>query len=292
MQSDHLFASAWLKWGRAIIHAEALKADLDTFRADPEADPVLLSRVDYEPERDGFSIRPTTIDMMPARWSVLLGDIAHNYRASLDHIAWAVVSRGTKPPATLSKGQRRAVAFPIYCCRETFDRKLDKRLPGATAGDVEKIRARQPYHHSAKDRPRHGFVDLARINNGDKHRAVEPIWAFPIEVFAEVTDTHDCVVSGASPRIETSTPIEIKRELGFIRARKTGPNPRIDVEISVTPEPCLENGRGVQDWVWRCGVHIRELLREYSGWPPEMADLDMAVLTPWLRAERHSAPPT
>lgn len=35
----------------------------------------------------------------------MLGDIANDYRSAIDHLAWALVSRGRTPPALLTDDQ-------------------------------------------------------------------------------------------------------------------------------------------------------------------------------------------
>jgi hypothetical protein len=154
--SDHLFSTAWLKWGRAIIHAEALKADIDSFRGDADANPVLAYRAEYHAKRHGFSIVPAVVNMMPARWGLILGDIVSNYRAAIDHLAWAIVRRGHRPPSTLTDRQQRRVCFPIYDSRTAFNNAVsvaragDTNLPGAGRSDIAKIRAQQPYHYGTE----------------------------------------------------------------------------------------------------------------------------------------------
>jgi hypothetical protein len=290
MASDHLFASAWLKWGRAIVHGEMLKADIETLRSDSDAHPVLAYRAEYQAKRHGFAVVPGVVDLPPPRWSVLLGDVASNFRAALDHLAWAIVSRGDTPPQSLTERAQRKVCFPIYDTRDRFNGSLAVCLPGARRVDIAKIRFLQPYHYGAKRRPRHTLALLATINNNDKHRSIEPLWAFPVGLGIQITHMHDCVIPKL-PLRGAGSAIEAGREMAFIRARKTGPEPHLDIDISVTPEPCLYNKLGVNGWVRHTGVLVRDLLREFSDWPPEMADIDMGVLTPWLRAERHSAPP-
>jgi hypothetical protein len=289
VKSEHLFASAWLKWGRAIVHAEALRADIDAFRGDADADPILSFRAEYQPKRHGFSVTPTIVDLPPARWGLMLGDVVSNFRAALDHLAWAIVSRGSSPPGGLTDSQQRRVYFPIYDERDDFNAKLATRLPGAKRPDIAKIRALQPYRYGAKRRPFHALTLLAAVNNNDKHRAVEPIWTFPVSVGIQIAYSQDCVFPELPIR-GAGLPIEAGREMAFIRARKTGPDPYINIDINVTPEPCLDNRLGVNNWVRGTGVLIRDALREFSGWPPEMADLDTDIVTPWLRLGRHLAP--
>jgi hypothetical protein len=85
---DPLFESAWLKWGQAIVHSQTLKRDIETRADDGNADPVGAFRTEYQPKRHGFAIIIEEVMPIPVRWRLLLGDIANNYRAALDHLAW------------------------------------------------------------------------------------------------------------------------------------------------------------------------------------------------------------
>src|SRR5436305_1101517 len=82
-------------------------------------------------ERHGFAVYAADVAPVPTRWGLILGDIANNYRSAIDHLAWALVSRGRTPPAVLTDDQRSAVQFPITQGRRQFNKSLKRRLPGA-----------------------------------------------------------------------------------------------------------------------------------------------------------------
>lgn len=103
---DPLFDSAWLKWGRAIHHATTLQAELA--EASASSGPLVSVRTEYQSRRHGFAVYATEIREAPAEWGLLVGDIAFNYRSALDHLAWALVTRGRRPPDVLSVHQKKA----------------------------------------------------------------------------------------------------------------------------------------------------------------------------------------
>ena len=176
---DPLFASAWLKWAQGVLHAQTLQADIERIGHKPDAYPVLAFRSEYQPNRHGFAVIAEEIAPIPVRWPLLLGDIANNYRAALDHLAWALVSRGRTPPAKLTKRQENAVYFPIHKERAEFNGKVGSRLPGVRRADLAKVRRYQPYHHGPSVRPRHAL----------------PCW----RVSTRVTSTGRSSHSGPSP---------------------------------------------------------------------------------------------
>jgi hypothetical protein len=276
MAQDPLFDSAWFKWANALAHTQTLQADIQA-RAKADAQPTFAFRAHYEPKRHGFALVVATVEPIPVRWGLLLGDIANNYRASLDHLAWALVSRGRTPPGSgrLTSKQEKAVYFPVSQHRGAFNAELRlpatpnsrPRLPGVRRADSAKVRRRQPYHYSLGNRPKHALVLLADINNGDKHRTIQPIWVQPVGLDITVTDAKDCVVSEPSFG-RTGQAIEVGAELAFMGARRTGAEPQINVQLGVAVEPSLGERLAVKEWLVRCGIMISQLLLEFSDQPP------------------------
>src|SRR5512146_1009417 len=269
---EPLFDSAWLKWAQAIVHAEALQADIEARRSNGAAYPVLAFRTEYQPKRHGFAVIIEDVASIPVRWRLLLGDIANNYRASLDHLAWALVSRGRTPPGELSGRQEKAVYFPIFKDRAEFNGRLGEMLPGVRRADIAKVRRCQPYHKGASVRPRHALSLLAGINRGDKHRAIQPLWAVSVETVIKVTEMRDCSLSNRPPRIYVG-PLNQGAELAFLHARKGGEDPELKVSLDLTAEPTLDGLIGVKEWNAVCGGLIQGFLLELSVPPPEIFEV-------------------
>jgi hypothetical protein len=106
-------------------------------------------------------------------WSLLLGDIAHNYRSCLDHIAWqlAIANSPTRNP----KDQWKAndISFPIYTCRRKYLRKRHSawRHQGLSSTHRRLIRHFQPYQR--RDAPEaHPLWHLHELSNIDKHQVL------------------------------------------------------------------------------------------------------------------------
>ncbi|HEV7942871.1 MAG TPA: hypothetical protein VGP17_08740 [Solirubrobacteraceae bacterium] len=252
---------------------------MDTIGTDGGDEPTLTVRVDYQPKRHGFAIVITDIDPMPPTWGLLLGDIANNLRSALDQIAWAVVTRGSTPPDSLSKGQRRQIYFPISKHRDEFNAALPSKLPGATRADIARVRRYQPYHHPTRRRWS-ALLQLAEINASDKHRTVQPVWAIPIATDIEVTHQRDCVLT----RDETTSKrkaLQVNTELGFVRVRKTGPEPYIEVVPHLTAEPAFNEYTLLREWLKISIGWIQLLLYEFSELPDQIAGI--GVDPPQLR---------
>ncbi len=263
-----MFASAWLKWAQGLRHAEALKADIQGIGHEADAYPVLAFRAEYQPKRHGFAVIAEDIAPIPVRWPLLLGDVANNYRAALDHLAWALVRRGRTPPAKLTKRQEKAVYFPIYQDRAEFNGRIATQLPGVRRADLAKVRRHQPYHHGPTARPRHALSLLASINAGDKHRTIQPLWAVSVQTGMEITQRRGCIITGTSPG-GRARPLEVDAEIAFLHARRTGLNPEIEMDLKITAEPTLDNILGVREWAEAVGIQIMAMLFEFSPQPKD-----------------------
>jgi hypothetical protein len=290
---DPLFDDPWLKWGRACVHAQALQADLDAFGANSPFQPTFAVRTEYQPKRHGFAVTVTDIDPMPPTWGLILGDVANNLRSALDQLAWAIVTRGKTPPDTLSDDAQRRIYFPICEKPSHFKGVLAKKLPGATWADIARVRRYQPYKHRAW---RYVLPLLAEINIDDKHRTVQPVWAVPMTADIEVTYERDCIVRERDT-IAKRKVLEVDTELGFVRARKTGPQPHIEVVPHLTSEPSFKDRRLVKEWLRVALWWTQWLLYEFSEPPDKIGavgiDLtQLRTLYDWQRPPTDRQPPS
>jgi hypothetical protein len=75
---------------------QTLEHEVKAFADDPGVDPFLRVRAEHQSKRHAFAIIINGIVPLPEHWGLLMSDIAHNLRSSLDYIAWAIVSRGKR----------------------------------------------------------------------------------------------------------------------------------------------------------------------------------------------------
>jgi hypothetical protein len=249
-----LFHSAWRKWQRAVLHAEALQADIDDFAVRGERKPVLRARADYEPKRHAFVVRVDQVDRgVPVEWSAVLGDVAFNFRSCLDHVAWALAGRGTVDRDALTERKKRRIQFPLERCSDTFKKRLaDGWLPGVEGADLALVRRHQPYMAPKRNQ---ALAVLHSLNNFDKHRELKPALLVPRGVTYEATNLRQCVISRDVTRVR-AVAVEKDAEICTIRVRKTGPEPRLDVQLEVALQvalgdlaPVEQKHVTVQEWV-------------------------------------------
>lgn len=97
----------------------------------------------------------------PLRLSVLLGDLLHNLRSSLDHIAWQLVLANGGTPG-------RGTSFPILLTKKAT-LKIAGRISKQAAAVVEDL---QPYNNKSGVPEIDPLHILGTLNNIDKHREI------------------------------------------------------------------------------------------------------------------------
>jgi len=105
---------------------------------------------------------------VPDHWSALVGDIAHNLRSALDHLAWQmVVASGGAP-----RRQRPATTFPIL----TDEPPGGVMVHGGLRPDLLDLVVQEQPFKRFPERPQVSPLALVQgINNLDKHVRVVPV---------------------------------------------------------------------------------------------------------------------
>lgn len=115
----------------------------------------------------------------PIIYNILISEMAHHLRSSLDHIAFAL----SNPENPI---QEKYIKFPICSKRRIFNNIKSGALVGANQRAVKIIESVQPYH-----RKRDGarlLAQLQEIDNWCKHKSL------PIATSAFITTDHDLSV--------------------------------------------------------------------------------------------------
>ena len=187
------FESAWLKWAMAVMNGKVLQDNLNAFASEPEVKMHTQLATYYDAKRHCVVLVVVeATDPFPVLWGVLLGDVAHDFRCSLDHLAWALYKRGRTPKLTAAKESQ--VSFPICGTRVAFNKSLDRKLPGVRRADRATIRRYQPYKPGESRAHRHVFTVLQDLSNVDKHRAIQPVVAVPERLEYGKLEPIDCII--------------------------------------------------------------------------------------------------
>ena len=165
-----------LKCERAKEHLDNLTAEIAAYYS---RKPYAISR-DVHPEDPTRQVfRLNVREEPPLRLGIILGDVVHNLRSALDHLAFQLALVHT--PMMTPKEETR-IEFPIYKDSTLFNteglRKIDKLSPAAQ----NEIKSLQPYHRG-KDAELHFLWLVHSADIIDKHRQIVPrftAYAVPI----------------------------------------------------------------------------------------------------------------
>jgi hypothetical protein len=260
------FESAWLKWGMAGMNAFVLRDNVTEFASRPNlAMEVQLAQY-YDASRRCIVLLIDDVkDPFPILWGLLLGDVVHNYRSSLDHLAWALYKRGQTP--NLSEAQERRIYFPIFGDRDKFNQSLRTKLPGVRRGDIAIVRRYQPYVRGKTNVPRHVFTVLESLSNADKHRAIQPVIGVPEAIQYDVKEA-DCILRRISMR-GFEGEVKPGRELARFYVKKTGPRPYIEVAPRIENFlPAINARLTLIEFLTQTMRSIGTVLRQFSS-PPD-----------------------
>ena len=100
---------------------------------------------------------------LPTNFGLMIGDVATNLRATLDHIIWYLVS-----PHLTADDRQEDVSFPFPRTKDRLEKAIKNALinrAGPRAADI--IRDIQPYPNGDDD-----LWNLNKLANSDKHRII------------------------------------------------------------------------------------------------------------------------
>lgn len=149
----------WLKMARANEHLEALHL---LCQRHCESD---FYRIAHQVDRDGHPIvRVIEVKPFPPACSILIGEVAQQFRSVLDHLIFACAK-----PAHRKAEDR--VKFPISSTSKRFADAKNGAMPGVPDEIVRYVKSVQPYHRRKEPRGKL-LLQLQAIDNWNKHRAL------------------------------------------------------------------------------------------------------------------------
>lgn len=132
------------------------------------------------------------------------------------------------------------------------------------------MRRYQPYMPGESRAHRHVFTVLQDLSNYDKHRTLQPVVAVPERIEFTDVEPADCIVRRVSTKGFQGT-LEPGAELARIYVKKTGPNPRIDLQPHFSFVPAIHARLTLVDFLQRTTNATNLLLREFAE-PPKSAE--------------------
>jgi hypothetical protein len=162
------------------------------------------------------------------KWAVIMGDIAHNLRSSLDLLACLLVRQHTH------SANCRNVAFPISENVKSFNNKSIHRITDASPDAKAAIQELMPYHGG-----NNLFYYISQLNNYDKHRLLIPTFTY-VKRGEFLYRSYDVTPPGAKPIIDININKPLIYENGAVFFRIIPRNFSIDPEMNVNGESALE----------------------------------------------------
>jgi hypothetical protein len=238
------------------------------YKVVPEADPKTSHHIVF---------RTSVREQPPLEWGPIIGDVAHNWRSTLDHIAWQLVKvRGNGRTSTRTQ-------FPIFDedpfipskpsdprkVKERRQRALDRfngQVSGMRQADVALIKRLQPYNRR-KGPKGHPLSILARLSNWDKHNELalsgQTLRGYRLR-YRDRRNARFQIIDVKPPGL-----FEDGTELGRGVFVETGPNSNMhvdlifDFDIAFEEGPPLD-GLGVKEALIKMGYYVSYVLLRFK----------------------------
>lgn len=234
---DANLRGVWAKWNRAREQLEALHREVIDFGREPHAWAV-NTKVDRQPEQVHYIFRldPAWPPSMQLRWGVIVGEIVHDLRSSLDHLVAEFVAL---EDGDVLKSHR----FPLWSeepaepfaevTRKTWTDGRDVQRYGPLYGISDQataiIEECQPY----KGGNRLLLGDLHKFWNQDKHHSLVPTRLQVAQHLFDFGDATPDVVAYTDPRFDGDTYVMEITVAGADTHVNVNPNTPQDIAFSV-----------------------------------------------------------
>jgi hypothetical protein len=206
------------KHRQARMHMETLQGHTGAFVKD---EPYKIEG-SFNGDCTEYVFRATEVKEVPEIISLLAGDVLHNARACLDHLAWEIAKTPTK-----------VTAFPMKTKRPT-DKNGDPCEPtisgGISAAHQRALASVQPYEWQPGWPDMSYLALLSRFDNSDKHRLIITSW------FSSLGNYQSLITGyrGAAPALEFKWgPIEKGDAVATVRFSE--PNPHLKPDYGIFP---------------------------------------------------------
>jgi hypothetical protein len=169
------FAGCHVKLARARHHRDDLNARTETFLK-PDGELPHGVAFDRTRERGIMTVKASFIAEAeaPAQLGAVAADLVNNLRTALDYLVAAL-----KRAHGATANQVRQGGFPVARTAADFAERAPRALAGLAADSAawRAIEQAQPFH--ADDPAAQALAVLVDLNNTDKHRLLQPTYAYP-----------------------------------------------------------------------------------------------------------------
>jgi hypothetical protein len=213
---------------------------------------------DYDPHTQGLWVVVDEIAEPSPILPLIVGDLVHNLRSAVDHLAWQIVQHGNNSTLTPSKANQ--VQFPICDTLDQFNSEFKRgRLLGM--GQVEEtiIRRHQPYRRGT-DARLHPLAQLRDLSNEDKHRNILIVYWAPQDLAMEPNRPlpPGCRVLALSPGPDLGKPFKVKAKLGFLEVSDLVKCRGVEMQTKGILSESFPDGQ----WVYASAEHMVNAVSE------------------------------
>jgi hypothetical protein len=248
---SHRLEGISAKLDRTSEQLEGLEAKWQTFLTDEQPH---AFGIHHDPKAGLYYVKFEIDKSTPLYFSVLVGEIVHNLRSALDHLANEIVERHTR------KSSSKA-AFPIYSDEAAWRRDVEdprnalgkKRrgpLHGIPAGSDAwtYIEDAQPYKCGERAEF-HPLAELSDLSNRDKHRVIHATYLYPARgsLFDLVRWNMTAHFISGKILCEPGQRIENDTEIAWLKFDMSGPDPDVGVKRHVLFDISFGDPRGEAD---------------------------------------------
>lgn len=254
------FDSAWFKFDRAYLHLQRLLTETQQYAEDgPGIEPAV--RFDFV--TDELVVSAAKVPDPPVSLALTLGDALSCCRQALDHVAWAMVKRGSQPSFT-------NVHFVIEDNQTSFANSMQSKMPGVIQGDYDVVSDLHTNGIWSHTLPTESALSRMRtLNNREKHRTVQLMASVPSAVGVKGTFTN--CTQNAQPQtvVVPGQPLVAGSDLVRIQVNPTGGSPTLEITDLAVETVATIDGVSVEDLI-NPVLHdiLRQVLEKVEPTPP------------------------
>jgi hypothetical protein len=279
------------KLRRAEHHLETLQVEWRKHPG-PDLSPYRFT-IHIKPDTGDHFIHAEFVKPPPLLLSVIVGDVLHNLRSALDHLAWEMVKRAGGKPG-------RHTYFPICDTEGEWRSRVEQRRrsddpPSPLTGiDPESpiwafIQGVQPYKGAVHA---NALTQLRILSNADKHRSllISGVFPDPNDFAAMIQWNPDAVLRRQEILLKAEEPLENGAKVAALNFDPAKADPEVRVEGELASDIAFSDG----NWKGtRAGLaDLKAALFQYVEYatalwlePPQLEDpAQLADLMAWERA--------
>ncbi len=243
---------------------ELLETLADEWRAFLDTNP-WPSRIDDRTEPGWHRVCLDFTAPPPPRFAIVVGEVAHDLRSALDHLAWreAVECVGLQE----AECHASVITFPLAKSPAAFKSAQTLKYVGDNARAV--MERHQPYE-STEDKGPLSLGLLHWFNRMDKHRTIHVAAIGAPNLFTmdalKITFTRGARLETVQPRLQLGQRLVGETEIARVRFAAGGPDPKVEVHRTPPLNPSFGEPphplQGIQ--ITQTIMQVRDVITDFA----------------------------